>query len=126
VRTPGGPGIVLDPGQRYRLSFRYALERSHPRGLQVSLFWFDSARRPLDPTVPACLTDATKGWKRFETELAPPRDASYLSVVLSTESREGNVLMDDLALAPVSLPVLREAVSAAVTAAETATRPFAP
>jgi len=126
VRTPGSPGIVIDPGQHYTLSFRYVLERSHPRGLQVSLFWFDSARLPLEPTLLACLTDATKGWKRHETELTPPRNASYLSVVLSTESREGTVLVDDVALAPLSLPALTEAVAVAVAAPEPSASPVVP
>lgn len=110
LRTPGHPGVVIDPGQRYRLSFRYAIQRAHPRALLAAALWFDTSRKLLREEPVVSLTQPTSGWRQVSVELRPPRDAAFLAVELSTQCHDGRILVDDIALFPATPPELTTAV----------------
>jgi len=116
IRTPGIPGVVVDPGRSYTFGYHLRAQGTAPGTYSLvsaaQVYWYraDQSYIRHDGCGSSVRRDAD--WTEMATALQAPPEARFAMLTISFYSPTGSLYLDDFSIVPVQQAQLDTAQSA--------------
>jgi len=107
VRTPGMPGVIVEPGKGYVFSYWARVEGATGKLVTHSqVYWYDEQRKYIRHVNFGTTREHDFAWRKIMTALKAPDNARYAMLTAHFHSVTGKSWLDDFVIARADLPSL--------------------
>ncbi len=107
LAIPGTAPLRVEQGDRFAFSFWAKGQNLRDQPMLVSLYWYDASKKYLSHEKLDYIGDATWDWRVFTGSIAAPADAKGLRIYVATYSTTGGLWIDDVTMASLNPPELK-------------------